>query len=66
MAKCYLASREKLYIRCVYDILSCSLFFYWTSSGMFVSSSEDKTGILDQIEKKIERATMIPRRHGEV
>ncbi|PWA40801.1 2-oxoglutarate (2OG) and Fe(II)-dependent oxygenase superfamily protein [Artemisia annua] len=36
-----------------------------TSSGMFVSSYEDKTGILDQIEKKIERATMIPRRHGE-
>ncbi|GJV29359.1 hypothetical protein Tco_1385807 [Tanacetum coccineum] len=36
-----------------------------TSSGMFVSSSEDKTGILDQIEKKIERATMIPRGHGE-
>nr|XP_043616920.1 probable prolyl 4-hydroxylase 9 isoform X2 [Erigeron canadensis] len=36
-----------------------------TSSGMFISSSEDKTGILDQIEKKIERATMIPRGHGE-
>ncbi|KAJ0873444.1 putative procollagen-proline 4-dioxygenase [Helianthus annuus] len=36
-----------------------------TSSGMFISASEDKTGILDQIEKKIERATMIPRSHGE-
>ncbi|KAJ9562435.1 hypothetical protein OSB04_007595 [Centaurea solstitialis] len=36
-----------------------------TSSGMFVSSSEDKTGILAQIEKKIERATMIPRSNGE-
>ncbi|KAJ0866135.1 putative procollagen-proline 4-dioxygenase [Helianthus annuus] len=36
-----------------------------TSSGMFISAFEDKTGILDQIEKKIERATMIPRSHGE-
>ncbi|KAK1422057.1 hypothetical protein QVD17_24916 [Tagetes erecta] len=36
-----------------------------TSSGMFISASEDKSGILDQIEKKIERATMIPRSHGE-
>ncbi|KAI3785126.1 hypothetical protein L1987_44238 [Smallanthus sonchifolius] len=36
-----------------------------TSSGMFISADEDKTGILDLIEKKIERATMIPRRHGE-
>ncbi|MFS7983206.1 putative procollagen-proline 4-dioxygenase [Helianthus anomalus] len=36
-----------------------------TSSGMFISASEDKTGVLDQIEKKIERATMIPRSHGE-
>lgn len=36
-----------------------------TSSGTFMSASEDKTGILDLIEKKIERATMIPRTHGE-
>ncbi|KAG9158793.1 hypothetical protein Leryth_013687 [Lithospermum erythrorhizon] len=36
-----------------------------TSSGMFISASEDKTGILDSIEKKIEKATMIPRIHGE-
>nr|XP_033511703.1 probable prolyl 4-hydroxylase 9 isoform X2 [Nicotiana tomentosiformis]XP_033511704.1 probable prolyl 4-hydroxylase 9 isoform X2 [Nicotiana tomentosiformis] len=36
-----------------------------TSSGMFISSSEDKTGILDLIEEKIARATMIPRTHGE-
>ncbi|KAD4888230.1 hypothetical protein E3N88_20303 [Mikania micrantha] len=36
-----------------------------TSSGMFVTANEDKTGILDFIEKKIERATMIPRSHGE-
>ncbi|KAJ0605126.1 putative procollagen-proline 4-dioxygenase [Helianthus annuus] len=36
-----------------------------TSLDMFISASEDKTGILDQIEKKIERATIIPRSHGE-
>ncbi|MFS7973768.1 putative procollagen-proline 4-dioxygenase [Helianthus anomalus] len=36
-----------------------------TSSGMFISASEDKTGTLDLIEKKIERATMIPRIQGE-
>ncbi|TXG64163.1 hypothetical protein EZV62_011157 [Acer yangbiense] len=36
-----------------------------TSSGTFISSSEDKTGILDFIEWKIARATMIPQMHGE-
>ncbi|CAH9108683.1 unnamed protein product [Cuscuta epithymum] len=36
-----------------------------TSSGMFISASEDKTGTLDLIEEKIARATMIPRSHGE-
>ncbi|XP_073057936.1 probable prolyl 4-hydroxylase 9 [Primulina eburnea] len=36
-----------------------------TSSGMFMSSSDDKTGILDQIETKIAKATMIPKNHGE-
>ncbi|KAL6961387.1 putative prolyl 4-hydroxylase 9 [Sarracenia purpurea var. burkii] len=36
-----------------------------TSSGMFISASEDKTGILDLIEEKIARVTMIPRSHGE-
>ncbi|KAL5556838.1 hypothetical protein UlMin_039074 [Ulmus minor] len=36
-----------------------------TSSGMFVSASEDKTGTLDVIEEKIARATMLPRTHGE-
>ncbi|GMP27802.1 hypothetical protein CsSME_00003630 [Camellia sinensis var. sinensis] len=36
-----------------------------TSSGMFISASEDKTGILELIEEKIARATMIPRSHGE-
>ncbi|KAK3192996.1 hypothetical protein Dsin_024306 [Dipteronia sinensis] len=36
-----------------------------TSSGTFISSSEDKTGILDFIERKIARATMIPQMHGE-
>ncbi|KAK4563341.1 hypothetical protein RGQ29_005735 [Quercus rubra] len=36
-----------------------------TSSGTFISSSEDKTGVLALIEEKISRATMIPRNHGE-
>lgn len=36
------------------------------SSGTFISSSEDSTGTLGDIENKIARATMIPRDHGEV
>ncbi|GAA0141381.1 protein modifying enzyme [Lithospermum erythrorhizon] len=36
-----------------------------TSSGTFISASEDKTGILGAIEDKIAKATMIPRSHGE-
>ncbi|KAB1208485.1 Prolyl 4-hydroxylase subunit alpha-1 [Morella rubra] len=36
-----------------------------TSSGTFVSASEDETGVLDLIERKIARATMLPRTHGE-
>lgn len=36
-----------------------------TSSGTFMSASEDKTGVLDLIEQKIARATMIPQSHGE-
>ncbi|KAM3286133.1 putative prolyl 4-hydroxylase 9 isoform X2 [Capsicum chacoense] len=36
-----------------------------TSSGMFISASEDKTGILHLIEEKIAKATMIPSTHGE-
>ncbi|KAG2318655.1 hypothetical protein Bca4012_055148 [Brassica carinata] len=36
-----------------------------TSSGTFVSASEESTGALDYVEKKIARATMIPRTHGE-
>ncbi|XP_074301655.1 putative prolyl 4-hydroxylase 9 [Silene latifolia] len=36
-----------------------------TSSGMFISADEDKTGILDFIDEKIARATMIPRANGE-
>ncbi|PNY05771.1 prolyl 4-hydroxylase subunit alpha-1-like protein [Trifolium pratense] len=36
-----------------------------TSSGVFISASEDNTGTLDVIEEKIARATMIPRSHGE-
>ncbi|KAJ6896257.1 hypothetical protein NC651_022469 [Populus alba x Populus x berolinensis] len=37
-----------------------------TSSGSFVSGSEDETGTLDFIEKKIAKATMTPQSHGEV
>ncbi|XP_058069947.1 probable prolyl 4-hydroxylase 9 isoform X2 [Magnolia sinica] len=36
-----------------------------TSSGTFISASADKTGILELVEEKIARATMIPRLHGE-
>ncbi|KAL4181060.1 hypothetical protein AMTRI_Chr12g235450 [Amborella trichopoda] len=36
-----------------------------TSSGTFVSASEDKSGILDLIEEKIAKVTMLPRTHGE-
>ncbi|KDP44469.1 hypothetical protein JCGZ_16302 [Jatropha curcas] len=36
-----------------------------TSSGTFISASEDASGILDFVEQKIARATMIPRSHGE-
>ncbi|KAF6165250.1 hypothetical protein GIB67_030432 [Kingdonia uniflora] len=36
-----------------------------TSSGTFISASEDKSGTLDIIEEKIARATMIPKTHGE-
>ncbi|EYU37593.1 hypothetical protein ABFS82_02G041900 [Erythranthe guttata] len=36
-----------------------------TSSGAFVSAWEDNTGTLEFIERKIARATMLPRSHGE-
>lgn len=36
-----------------------------TSSGAFLSASEDSTGTLEFIENKIARATMLPRSHGE-
>lgn len=36
-----------------------------TSSGTFISASEESTGALDFVERKIARATMIPRSHGE-
>lgn len=36
-----------------------------TSSGTFVSASEDRSRALDFIEDKIARATMIPKSHGE-
>ncbi|KAI4295737.1 hypothetical protein L6164_035752 [Bauhinia variegata] len=35
------------------------------SSGTFISASEDKTGILDSVERKIARVTMLPKNHGE-
>ncbi|XP_010271954.1 PREDICTED: probable prolyl 4-hydroxylase 9 [Nelumbo nucifera] len=36
-----------------------------TSSGTFISASEDETGTLDIIEQKIAKVTMIPWTHGE-
>ncbi|EPS70891.1 oxidoreductase, partial [Genlisea aurea] len=36
-----------------------------TSSGAFLSALDDDTGVLELIEKKIARATMLPRSHGE-
>lgn len=44
----------------------CMMIFFPISSGMFMSASEDNTGILDQIDTKIAKATMIPKTHGEV
>lgn len=35
-------------------------------SGTFISASEDDSGVLDIIEEKKARATMLPRTHGEV
>ncbi|KAB2602799.1 prolyl 4-hydroxylase subunit alpha-1-like [Pyrus ussuriensis x Pyrus communis] len=34
-------------------------------SGTFISASEDDSGVLDVIEEKIARATILPRTHGE-
>ncbi|KAE8698579.1 putative prolyl 4-hydroxylase 9 [Hibiscus syriacus] len=36
-----------------------------TSSGTFLSASDDETGTLDLIEKKIAKVTSIPQNHGE-
>ncbi|XP_047262329.1 probable prolyl 4-hydroxylase 9 isoform X7 [Capsicum annuum] len=36
-----------------------------TTNGIRTSASEDKTGVLDLIEEKIAKATMIPKTHGE-
>ncbi|CAI8604842.1 unnamed protein product [Vicia faba] len=36
-----------------------------TSSGVFIRASEDKSGILDIIERKISKVTMIPKTYGE-
>lgn len=50
------------------EVLYCFLIgiMLLKSSGMFISASEDKTGVLDFIEEKIARATSLPRSHGEV
>lgn len=39
--------------------------FPFISSGAFISASQDSTGTLEFIERKIARATMLPRSHGE-
>lgn len=44
----------------------CWFVHFCNSSGTFISASEDKTGILELIEHKIARATMLPQTHGEV
>ncbi|KAL3685679.1 hypothetical protein R1sor_003701 [Riccia sorocarpa] len=36
-----------------------------TSSGTFLSSSQDKTGTLRWVEERMAKATMIPKEHGE-
>lgn len=57
------------FLTCEYrmtDIFSITCPFLFLSSGMFISAFEDTTGVLDLIEEKIARATMIPRSHGEV
>lgn len=47
-------------------LVHCLPLPFSNSSGMFISASEDETGVLDAIEEKIARATMLPRAHGEV
>ena len=56
----------KLHMRHIFIILFLAYTFIGNSSGTFVSASEDNTGILDFVERKIAKATMIPRSHGEV
>nr|CAD1837867.1 unnamed protein product [Ananas comosus var. bracteatus] len=36
-----------------------------TSTGTFITASEDSTGVLDRLEKRIATVTTIPRDHGE-
>ncbi|XP_027160228.1 probable prolyl 4-hydroxylase 9 isoform X1 [Coffea eugenioides] len=36
-----------------------------TSSGTFISAADDRTGTLDYVERKIAKATRIPKSHGE-
>ncbi|XP_076900640.1 putative prolyl 4-hydroxylase 9 [Bidens hawaiensis] len=56
---------DAIYILYIIIFLILCMPIKRTSSGMFISANEDKMGILDLFEKKIERATMIPRNHGE-
>lgn len=50
----------------IITLLRALLMFFSSSSGIFISASEDKTGILGFVEEKIARVTMLPRTHGEV
>ena len=56
----------KLHVQHIIILLFSAYTFIGNSSGTFISASEDKTGILDFVERKIAKATMIPRSHGEV
>ena len=42
------------------------ILFFLNSSGVFIRTYEDKTGILDMVEQKIAKVTLFPRTHGEV
>ncbi|OWM79173.1 hypothetical protein CDL15_Pgr003344 [Punica granatum] len=52
-------------IRTRHACYSCFSLRIGLFSGTFISASEDQTGTLDYIERKIARVTMIPRTHGE-
>lgn len=57
---------HELHVLHIVFILFSPYTFIGNSSGTFISASEDRTGILEFIERKIAKATMIPRSHGEV